>query len=107
MSFTAIYMPSLPPDKESPDRSGFSTEAEAEEYVFENMCTSCKVERKRFLDGTGCKDYASEDFAEEHPACFSEWMVVPTEKAESAESWDDLYKAAGWEKVYSRPESEK
>jgi hypothetical protein len=103
MSFSAIYMPALPPGRENPSRSGFETEAEAIEYMLTQMCSTCREERQRFVDGTGNDDYDSDDYADEWPSCSCEWVIVPTDKAEAAESVVDLLEAAGWEKVYERP----
>jgi hypothetical protein len=58
-----------------PTKSGFNTEDEAWQYVFDNMCKNCKDERQRVLAGEVLYDDDSE-----YPACSAEWSVILTEE---------------------------
>lgn len=94
--FTAVYLPSLPEGKENPTKDGFATEAEAEEYVFSQMCSACQEERRIALSGEKDEDGDSPD---EYPGCFFEWLIVPT-KEDGYGSFEELMKAGGWETIY-------
>jgi hypothetical protein len=100
--YSAIYLPSLPPGKEDPSRSGFKTEAEAEAYMFTNLCRSCAAQWQMFLEGVQPMEEYGPDEAEEYPACTYEWVIVPTDKADS--NLDELFQAAGWKTIYTKPE---
>ena len=87
--WSAIYLPA--------DGSGnhrFESKEAAEDYVLRHMCHHCQEERERALSGD--KD------ASEHPGCFLEWVILPTEKAMKARSLAELLEAAGFRTIYKR-----
>ena len=98
--FTAIYLPSRPEGVEDPSRGGFATYEEAEEFVFSQMCKGCQEERRQALAG---EQDPEDDFPPSvHPGCFFEWIIGPTEKVETAEDFDQLMVACGWETIYHK-----
>lgn len=98
--FTAIYLPCRPEGKEDPSRSGFTTELEAEEYVFSQMCSDCQEEHRQALAG---EQDSEDDFPPDaYPGCFYEWMIGPTDKVDASENLDQLSTACGWEPIYRK-----
>ena len=85
--WSAIYQP-VPGGRVD----GFDSHADAEEYILAHMCEHCLDERQRALAG--------DTDASEHPGCFVEWLILPTEKADSATNYQEILEAAGFEKVY-------
>lgn len=76
--YTAVYLPNAELDK-----SGFSTEDEAIQYVVENhLCSMCIEEGEGWLS-----------------SCAAEWIVAETSKVEICEGLDDLLEVAGYERV--------
>lgn len=63
------------------DKDGFLTIKDAEDFIVNNYCCSM------------CKEDGM------NSACACEWLVVETEKLEGCEKLEDLFEAAGWEKV--------
>jgi hypothetical protein len=61
--FVALYDPTLSPGQRDPSLSNFPNEDEAWEYIFSQMCESCKKQ----IDSQ--KDYGSEDSPSEFPGC--------------------------------------
>jgi hypothetical protein len=101
--YTAIYLPSRQKGVEDPSKDGFTTEKEAEEYIFTHMCSACQTERADALAG---KHKIDENYPpSKYPGCFYEWIIGPTEKIESAENYNDLMLACGWETVYNKNNS--
>ena len=87
--WSAIYLPA-----DGTGNHQFESRESAEKYVLDHMCQHCQEERERALDG--------DEEASEHPGCFLEWLILPTEKAVKAQSLEDLMKAAGWKIIYKR-----
>jgi hypothetical protein len=89
--FSAIYLPVRPPDKEDPSRSGFSSQEEAEGYVFSEMCSLCQEDRKSALN--------KDPEASLYPGCFYEWVIISSDKLKDEMTTDELMEAAGWKIV--------
>lgn len=99
MDYTAQYQPAGEGDR---SKSGFATEEAAWNFVFEQMCHGCLVERQAALAGEGSPEYAA--YMELHgfspstyPGCSCEWMVLPTDKADAP--FEERMEAAGWKHV--------
>ena len=83
--FTAYYLPALPTDREDPTRDGFNSREEAEAYIDTQVCEDC-YKGHREPDG--------------YDACYCEWIVAPTDELDAADSLEDVFKAAGFKRVY-------
>ena len=60
------------------------------------MCDACKEDRRRALTGETPVD--SDDYIDQYPGCFWEWLIIPSDKAHLP--YPELLEAAGWEKVW-------
>jgi hypothetical protein len=101
--FTALYLPKREPGKPDPSRSGFATTQEATDYMFTQICSTCKEQRRKFF-ASEQPHYDSDDWnpniePEEWPACTCEWLILPTDKVGA----EDMWEAAGWTTVYTKP----
>lgn len=85
--FTAYYLPVLS-QKKGVTKTGFTTEKEAWEYVYSQMCNSCKKEL--------AEERAAHPEAKAFPACACEWGVGLTSEIDAAESFQDVLEACGW-----------
>jgi hypothetical protein len=76
-NFLALFLPTC--SGANPSRGGFETEDSAWEYVFAQMCGSCREERRLALEGkpfpTPRTHDAIDDPPNKFPACSEEWYV--------------------------------
>jgi hypothetical protein len=102
MDYTAQYQPMRSEGQSDPSRSGFTSEDAAWDYVYTQMCTGCRDERRIALLGKDSEEYKAYTDAgrwepSEYPACSCEWMVLPTDKIDAP--YEERMLAAGWKPV--------
>jgi len=120
--YTAYYVPAIAEGRTNPSRSGFPTEKAAWKFIFQHMCNGCRETRLLYLrlkrrgytneiinsieDDLNGDDFRQRwlSLGDEYPACSAEWWVVPTEQLEKSESFEDVFRAAGYTEVLYRDE---
>lgn len=77
--WTAFYLPNSKENK----TKDFNSEQECYDYILSQLCSACKS------DGL-------------NSGCALEFVVVETEKLAKAKNMEDIFKIAGWKKVYDK-----
>jgi hypothetical protein len=98
--WTALYQPVIAPGgRTNPSKSGFATREEAMAYALDDMCDTCKEERRKALAGEE-QDEEFEFRPLKYPGCFYEWLFVPTSSLDKP--YEEIMEDAGWKLVYSK-----
>lgn len=95
--YSAIYLPSMPIDIPSPDKHGFSSLVEAQNWIIENgLCNRCKKEREQALKNPDDETLSAT------PPCYFEWIAVESEKLNTCGTLSDLFDAAGFQQIFPK-----
>jgi hypothetical protein len=98
--WTALYLPAT--DRPDPSKYDCATKEEAEQYVLDHMCGTCKEERHRALNGLSDPTNEEHEFDSEYPACTCEWTVLKTRDLKNGMSFTDIMEASGAKVIYRR-----
>lgn len=90
--FTALYLPSRTDGEPDPSKDGFPTHEAARDFIDSQMCKSCKEELELWKKGDS-------ENGSSCPPCRCEWVVVPTDKLAECDDLEDIFEAAGFERV--------
>jgi len=101
--WTALYLPAS--EWPSPSKFDFTSRDEAEQYMFSNMCSICREERRRKLSGESDPGNEQHEHDSEWPPCSCEWAILKTKEWLECEDFSDVMDAVGAKVIWRRDEN--